>query len=74
MNRRVERHHIDTWVDRHYPNGIAKLSVASGVPVPSIQKIRVGSVPKKAGQRIKLSEAIGLTEDDLFPVVEDQAS
>jgi hypothetical protein len=74
MNRRVERHHIDTWVDRNYPNGIAKLSVASGVPVASIQKIRTGSVPKMAGSRIRLSEALGLKEDDLFPVVEDHAS
>lgn len=72
MDRRVERQFIDEYVDRNYPNGLAKLSFVSGVPAPCICKIRNGHVPKKQGSRLKLAAALGLEEDVLFPFVEEK--
>lgn len=74
MNRRVERHYIDKWVNEKYPDAITKLAIASGIPASSIAKIRLGRVPKSQDDRQRLSKALSLKEDVLFPPVEDEAS
>ncbi len=74
MNRRVERQYIDKWLDEHYPNAITKLSVASGVTANTIAKIRQGRVPKSHDYRKRLSKAVGVAEDDLFPLDGERAS
>lgn len=69
--RKVNRDLIDAFVDANYPNGVGKLSVKSGVPVSSINRIRAGLVPIKLGSRNKLANALGVSERVLFPIIED---
>lgn len=69
MDKRVERQHIDKWLDENYPNAVTKLSMACGITANTIAKIRLGRVPKNQDARRRLSEAIGIHVDALFPPV-----
>jgi lambda repressor-like predicted transcriptional regulator len=67
MMRTVDRSKIDDWIAKNGPNGLAKLSIESGIPLSSLAKIRSGWVPVKKWTRIALAEKLGVTEDELFP-------
>jgi len=71
MKRRVDRTFIDAWIDKNYPNALAKLSIATGsvLTTSSISKIRAGRVPVSAMKRQRLAEALGVSEDRLFPIL-----
>lgn len=72
MNRTIRREYIDRWIDEAYPDGITKLARKSRVPASSISKIRTGRIPKNRVDRRKLAKALGVTEDELFPVQGDE--
>lgn len=66
--RRPERRFIDRWISDNNPDGILLLAQRSRVSSSTITKIRLGYVPKKRDTRLKLCEALGVTEDELFPL------
>lgn len=71
--RKVNRTALDKWLAEHGPDGISRLAVESGVSASTIQKIRYNLVvPKKLSTLQRLSEAMGIKMDVLFP--EEQAS
>jgi hypothetical protein len=60
---------IQGFIDK---NGISELERLSGVSVHTIMRIknRINPrVPKLSKTRVRLAEAIGVTEEKLFPVV-----
>jgi hypothetical protein len=68
MKVKVNRAPIDQWIREAYPNGLYKLSEASGIPANSLSKIRLGTwVPKDPRARKDLAKAIGCEESELFP-------
>lgn len=67
MDRRVQRSLIDSWIDKHGPDGLLRLADRSGVSSSTISKARLGRVPKRQNIRDRLCEAIGVKEDQLFP-------
>lgn len=69
MSRTVARKLIDDWIDKNGPNGLLELAKASGVSSSMIAKARTGVVPKKFRTRERLSTALGVSEDVLFPLV-----
>lgn len=64
----VNRVLIDRWVDMNGPDGLIKLAALAGVSSSLLQKTRIGLVPKKGFTRMKICNALGVTESDLFPV------
>lgn len=67
--RRVEQTLIEQYIEQNQPSGLATLSEKSSVAVSYIKMIRMGVVPPKVLYRRALAGAIGVSEDDLFPVV-----
>lgn len=75
MVRRVNREILDQWLDKNGPDGISKLAVESGVSSSLIAKVRQFKIaPKKQSTRDKLCEALGVSEEALFPETEEKAS
>jgi transcriptional regulator with XRE-family HTH domain len=77
MNRRVERDILDMWIDQNKPSAVAKLALESGISASTIEKVRLGYVPPKKSTRRRLYECIGVSENELFPILpdgEEQAS
>lgn len=72
MKRTVERLLIDKWIVRHRPNGIVRLSERSGVSITVIAEARTGNVPKKDVTQELLAEALEVSRDELFPLVETE--
>ena len=70
MSKKVQRQHFDTWINDNYPNAVAKLSIKAGVSAGSISKIRLGKVPQSQDVRRRLSQALGVTEQELFVTVD----
>lgn len=58
---------IDDWMKANKPNGLAKLSMASGVSMTKIYYAAQGYAPKKESTRLKLCKALGISEKKLFP-------
>lgn len=77
MKRIVNIELLNGWVDRH---GITALSYKSGVSVYTLMRVKNQKnpeVPKKLRSRLSIAEAVGVSEDVLFPVVsgdEEKAS
>lgn len=68
MSKRVNRKYIDAWIKNAYPNGLYKLSEKTGIPMGSIEQIRIGAfIPKAPDRRRKLAETLGVKESELFP-------
>lgn len=64
---KVKREIIDAWIKAAYPNGLYKLSEASGIPVYSLTKIRLGTfVPRNPDRRSDLADVLGVEESELF--------
>lgn len=64
---------LQGWIDRF---GIGELEKRSGVSIHTILKIknkRNPTVPKRAKARIRLADAIGVSEDDLFPLAKGKS-
>jgi transcriptional regulator with XRE-family HTH domain len=77
MTRNVNRKIIDKWIDENAPDGLSQLAVRSRVSATTISSVRRGLIPKKEITRSKLSRALGVSEDALFPPVgadEEKAS
>ncbi len=72
--RKIRRELIDSWLSEAYPDAITKLAQKSKVPASSISKIRNGRIPKNRRDRQRLAKALGVHEDDLFPVAGDEAA
>lgn len=70
--RRVNRKIIDEWVLENGPEGVEKLAKKSGISSSMISKIRVGRVPIRPIFRRSLAKALGVKEDQLFPVLPNQ--
>ena len=66
--RLVAREIINGWIDRNGPDGITQLAYKSGVSSSTISKLRGGRIPTKASTRLAICRAIGVSEDELFPV------
>jgi hypothetical protein len=69
MDRVVARIFIDEWVDKNGPDGLVKLAQKAGVSYSLLNKARNGLVPKKTCSRLKISKALGLKEEQVFPVL-----
>lgn len=68
MTQTVNLALLQGWIDK---NGIAELERLSGVSIHTILRIknrRNPSVPKTAKTRIRLADAIGVPEAELFPL------
>lgn len=65
----VNRVLIDRWVDMNGPDGLTRLAAKAGVSSSLLQKVRIGLIPKKGFTRIRICNALGVTESDLFPTV-----
>lgn len=65
----VNRVLIDRWVDMNGPDGLTKLAAKAGVSSSLLQKVRIGLVPKKGFTRLRICNALNVTEADLFPSV-----
>ena len=72
MKRTVRRDLIHEWVRAHRPDGMSALCQKSKIPYSSAIKIRAGHVPMSLLQRSALAAAIGVTEAELFPVLQDE--
>lgn len=66
----VNRVLIDKWVDMNGPDGLTKLAALAGVSSSLLQKVRIGMIPKKGFTRVKICNALGVKEADLFPTVD----
>jgi len=71
VNRYVNRAHLDKWIDENGPHGLSKLVLKSEVSASTIDKVRLGYVPPKKITRRLLCKAVGLKEDELFPICPD---
>lgn len=69
MRLYVRRELIDVWVDRNGPDGLVKLAQKAGVSSSLMNKVRAGSVPKKASSRLAIARALDVCEDVVFPSV-----
>lgn len=68
MNRRVNRKLLDQWLQEHGPGGVSRLAVASNISASTIEKCRATEMaPKKLSTLQRLSEAVGLDLEKLFP-------
>lgn len=69
MKLRVERTHIDKWIDENGPDGLVKLAQKAGVSSSLMNKVRIGAVPKRAATRLSICGALNVSEEVLFPAV-----
>lgn len=74
MNRTVNTAIIITWVQEHGPDGLVRLALKAQVSHSLLTRVRVGVVPKKPFTRRLIAEAMGLKEDDVFPITRDLAA
>ena len=73
MKRVLENSIIDTWLKKHHPNAVAKLSATSGVGISTIHSIRSsGLAPKNIETMDKLALALGTKTERLFPLKGDK--
>jgi len=70
MSMKVQREHIDKWIDRNGPDGLVKLAQKAGISSSLMNKVRIGNVPRKASTRISICKALNVSEKTLFPFVE----
>ncbi|CAB4152597.1 hypothetical protein UFOVP610_20 [uncultured Caudovirales phage] len=71
MTRTVERKHLDEWIDKNGPDGALKLAKKAGVSSSLLLKARAGRAPVKGFMRAQICKALGVSEDELFPIVEE---
>ncbi len=74
MNTRVARKIIDDWIDAHRPHGLLRLAEQSGISASLISNVRRGFVPGRYYSRERLSKALGVSQDTLFPPAKDEAA
>lgn len=72
-HRRVERKHIDEWIESNGPDGMSRLAVKSGVSSSTIGNTRRGIVPKRKRTRLALCRALNMAEHELFPPANGEA-
>lgn len=70
MRMKLNAELLRKWIDENGPNGVAKLSVGSGVSVSVIAKMRCGFIPKRANTRRKIAEFLKIGEAELYLVQE----
>lgn len=68
MKAKVNRKLIDAWCEGKR-DAITQLAIETRIPAGSLQKIRAGRVCQSPLYREALASALGVTEDELFPVV-----
>lgn len=68
MDRRVRLGPLVKWISENNPNGTAKLSLNCGLSQGTIAKVRGGYVPTKPDTRRRLCDALGVSEDEVFPL------
>lgn len=66
MNKTVNRRIIDNWTDENKPNGMAKLAIKAGVSSSMLEKLRLGEIPAKEQNRLRICRALEVQEDELF--------
>lgn len=71
MNRRVNRSLIDQYVKTNKPGGLNKLETKSDVCAGVWARARIGRVPAKPITRKLMCRALGVPEDELFPLLTD---
>lgn len=64
---------LQDWIEKHEPQGISKLSVASGVAVGTIQPLLSGSHNPSVPTAKKLAKALGVTLDELCSEAKETA-
>lgn len=69
MDRRLNRALLDAWISEHGPDGVSRLAVRSQISSETIKRCRASELaPKKMITCKRLSDAIGTTVDELFPL------
>jgi transcriptional regulator with XRE-family HTH domain len=73
MNERtVNKTLLKVWLKQNGPkieDGIENLAKKSRTSASTVTKVKSGYVPRKDITRILLANAIGVAEDELFPLV-----
>lgn len=67
--RKVNTTLINRWIERAGKNGLGKLSIRADVSQSVIAHARTGAAPAKTDTRQKIANALGLSEDEVFPLV-----
>lgn len=68
--RTVNRPLLDSWIDSHSPDAIARLGLKANVSSSLLQKMRSqGRAPTKFITQKAICDAIGCDIEDLFPKV-----
>lgn len=65
---------IIAWEKQNEPQATEKLAARSEVSASLWRHAKRGLVPRDAGKRSKMAQALGLKTDDLFPPQGDEAS
>ena len=74
MERTVKTEILIRWVQENGPDGLVRLALKAQVSHSLLAKVRVGRVPKKPLTRQLIARAMGLKEDDVFPLVKNIAA
>lgn len=74
MSVRIERKHLDSWVDANGPSGLEKLAKKAGLSKGFLARVRSGEVPKRRYNRIRLASVVGVSEDELFPLQREESA
>lgn len=72
MNKRaVNKKLLEDWLDKHQPNGVARLAVKAHVSVSLIAHFRSNlKAPTKYITQNAICKVVGCTIDELFPLEE----
>lgn len=64
---------LRNWIEQHEPQGISKLSVASGLAVSTLTPLLNGSHNPSVPTAKKLAKALGVTLDELCSEAKETA-
>ena len=67
MSIRVQRKHIDKWIERNGPDGLVKLAQKAGVSSSLMSKVRIGKKVPSLSTRLSICRALKVSEKTLFP-------
>lgn len=73
MNRTVNLQLLNAWAKGKFGPTI-KIAALADVSPETVRRVFKGECPKTGKVRIKISSAIGVDEDELFPIIGEVAA
>lgn len=61
---------VNEWIAKHQPRAVEKLAAAADISIRTVDKLLSGRALMQSGPRHRTATAMGMTEDDLFPIRE----